>query len=128
MVDIRSIPGKAFKVFKTFKASKGFKSTFRTAAKGPVGVSKPRKAPKPFIKARTQQGRFLPTITSLGIISPDEIPETEFEVSESDLGTPKPSPHRSLQIRDLYRYLVKLEDKRNSYIKGKRVIDDPRRF
>ena len=116
---LRSSPKKSSKASKASKASKGSKGTPRTAAKAPVGVTKPRKAtqPTPPKTPRTHGGRFRQASSSPGTISPDEIPETEFEDSD-DVRE---------RNRKLERQLARLRGDRNSHLQGHRVTDSPYR-
>lgn len=109
MVAARSTPNKAA------KASKGSKTTPRTANKSPSGVTKPRKAPKVTSKTRrTREGRFVPATPSPGTISPQEIPEI-------DLDAPK---EVRPPVDQLKRLLAQWECGKNTGAKSRRVRDD----
>ena len=107
------------KTSKTSKTSKISKSTSHTAARAPVGVTKPRRVRKPSAKARqSQQDRPHSVTSSPGTISPDEIPET-------DLDTPRDLHPR---LAELERRLAKWENRKNSHLKDYLVTDpSPRR-
>ena len=100
------------------KASEASKSTSRTAARAPVGVTKPPKVRKPSAKARqTQPDHPRSATSSPGNISPDKIPKTDLDASKDV----KP------RLVELERRLAEMEGRTNSYSKGHRVSDPPRR-
>ena len=114
MAAAKSSSRKASKATKTSKASK---TTPHTAARVPARVTKPHRVRKPSAKARqSQQDRPHSVTLFLGIISPDEIPETDLE-----------HPYNvHPRLADLERRLAEWEGGKNAHLKGHRVIDHRR--